>query len=143
MSEQPFATGRCLCGAVTYSIKTAPARMAQCHCKDCQRASGTGHMSLAFFPEDDVVIEGDFAEYEMTADSGNTNIRAFCPRCGSRLFGRNSGRPGVRAVAVGTADDNSWFSPNAVIYCERRADWDITSNEVPNFDGMPPPPPQK
>ncbi len=98
-------------------------------------------MSLAFFPQDDVLIEGEFTEYESKADSGNINTRGFCPRCGSRLFGRNSARPGVRAVAVGTADDNSWFSPNAVIYCDHRADWDITSSEVPNFDAMPPPPP--
>ena len=143
MSEQAFATGRCLCGTVTYTLEAEPARMAQCHCKDCQRSSGTGHMSLAFFAEDDVVIEGDFAEYEMTADSGNVNIRGFCPNCGSRLFGRNSARPGVRAVAVGSVDDNSWFSPQAVIYCDHRAAWDITSEELPNFDRMPPPPPAK
>ena len=143
MSEQTFATGRCLCGTVTYTLKAAPARMAQCHCKDCQRSSGTGHMSLAFFAEDDVVIEGDFAEYQTAADSSNINTRGFCPNCGSRLFGRNSARPGVRAVAVGTADDTSWFSPQAVIYCDRRAAWDITSDELPNFDSMPPPPPAK
>lgn len=143
MSDQPFATGRCLCGAVSYTIDTPPARMAQCHCKDCQRASGTGHMSLAFFPESDVHIDGDFAEFEMTADSGNVNTRGFCPHCGSRLFGRNSARPGVRAVAVGSADDHSWFSPQAVIYCDHRATWDLTSEDVPNFDGMPPPPPAK
>jgi hypothetical protein len=41
--------GRCLCGAITYSISGEPLGMGQCHCKDCQRASGTGHMSLARF----------------------------------------------------------------------------------------------
>ena len=100
-------------------------------------------MSLAFFAQDDVHIDGEFAEYASTADSGNVNTRGFCPSCGSRLFGRNSARPGVRAIAVGTADDTSWFTPNAVLYCDSRADWDITSKEVPNFDGMPPPPPSE
>src|SRR5262245_54738217 len=51
-------TGRCLCGAVTYSINAQPLGMGQCHCKDCQRASGTGHMSLARFKKDDVTIKG-------------------------------------------------------------------------------------
>ena len=42
----------------------------------------------------------------LAIDSGNTNTRVFCPRCGSRLFGRNSARPGMIAVAVGSVDDN-------------------------------------
>jgi hypothetical protein len=58
MFDQPFANGHCLCGAVSYTIHGKPIRMAQCHCKDCQRASGTGHMSLAFFKKDDVAIVG-------------------------------------------------------------------------------------
>jgi len=44
MPNEPFAKGHCLCGAVSYTINANPLRMAQCHCKDCQRASGTGHM---------------------------------------------------------------------------------------------------
>ena len=58
MSDEPFAKGHCLCGAVNYTIQGNAIRMAQCHCKDCQRASGTGHMSLAFFKKDDVAIVG-------------------------------------------------------------------------------------
>ena len=44
MPNEPFAKGHCLCGAVSYTINANLLRMAQCHCKDCQRASGTGHM---------------------------------------------------------------------------------------------------
>ena len=77
MSDEPFANGHCLCGAVSYAIHGKPIRMAQCHCKDCQRASGTGHMSLAFFKKDDVTIAGKTASYPSTADSGNINTRHF------------------------------------------------------------------
>src|SRR5450756_705007 len=99
MSNKPFAEGRCLCGAVSYIINAKPVRMAQCHCKDCQRASGTGHMSLAFFKKEDVTIRGATASYASTADSGNINTRHFCPTCGSRVYGENSGRPGIIAVS--------------------------------------------
>lgn len=135
-----FATGRCLCGAVTYTVNNEPVRTAQCHCKDCQRASGTGHMSLAFFKEDDVDIQGKVNEYSVTADSGNTNTRQFCPQCGSRLFSRNSARPGMMSVAVGSADDNSWFQPQAIFYHKDKPAWDQMDSSLPAFDAMPPPP---
>ena len=63
MSDQPFATGHCLCGAVNFTINAEPVASGQCHCKDCQRASGTGHMSLAFFKAEDVELSGETASY--------------------------------------------------------------------------------
>ncbi len=140
MTDTPFASGGCLCGAVSWRAANPPARMAQCHCRDCQRASGTGHMSLAFFKEEDVAIEGEVTGYDATADSGNINTRYFCPRCGSRLFTRNSGRPGVVGVAVGSSADSGWFAPGAVVYEQSRPAWDITTTDIPHFETMPPPP---
>lgn len=143
MSSTKSATGKCLCGDVSYTINAdEPLRMAQCHCKDCQRASGGGHMSLAFFKKEDIDIKGDTASFGATADSGNTNTRHFCPKCGSRMFGENSARPGLMAVAVGCTDDNSWFKPGGIVYAKDRPAWDVTSTDVPNFDMMPPPPPK-
>ena len=110
------ATGQYLCGAVKYSIEGEPLRMAQCHCKDCQRASGTGHMSLALVKEDQISIDGKFSEYSSVADSGNESIRGFCPTCGARFFARNSARAGNLAVTAGCADNNSWFNPQAIVY---------------------------
>ncbi len=140
MTENVFTTGRCLCGAVSYEITGEPARMAACHCKDCQRSSGTGHMPLAFFKETDVAITGETASYDATADSGNVNTRHFCPRCGSRLFSRNSARPGVIGIAVGCADENAWFSPQVAVYNKRCEVWDGIPLDIPKFDEMPPPP---
>ena len=56
MPDSTFATGGCACGAVTYTISGEPKTMVQCHCNDCKKATGTGHISLAFFTEDDVAI---------------------------------------------------------------------------------------
>lgn len=140
MSGEAFGKGRCLCGAVTFEVMSQPAATGQCHCKDCQRASGTGHMSLAFFKADDVKINGETTSYSVTADSGNTNTRHFCPKCGGRLFGQNSARPGVMAVAAGAFDDNAWFKCDRVVYVKDKPDWDVTPTDVPNFEMMPPPP---
>jgi hypothetical protein len=136
MSE-PFATGRCLCGAVSYTIHGEPVRTAQCHCVDCQRASGSGHMSIAFFKADDVKMTGQTKSYPVTADSGNINTRHFCPTCGSRVYGENSARPGIIGLPVGCMDNKDWFAPQAILYTKHKAGWDYASQDVPNFDGMP------
>lgn len=117
-----------------------PKMMVQCHCLDCQKASGAGHSSNAYFDEKTVVIEGEATGHTVIADSGNEMTRYFCPECGCRMYGRNSGRPNLVSVQVGCLDDQSWFSPQAVLYTSRRHDWDITSDEVPSFEEMPPPP---
>ncbi|MGI9422598.1 MAG: GFA family protein [Hyphomicrobiaceae bacterium] len=140
MSDSSFASGQCLCGAVTYKINGEPIGAGQCHCKDCQRASGTGHMSLAFFKADDVDVQGETASFAVTAESGNTNTRHFCPKCGGRLFGENSARPGMLAVAIGSVDDNDWFEPQRIVYVKDKPQWDVTSTDVANFERMPPPP---
>ena len=75
----------------------------------------------------------------MTADSGNINTRHFCPNCGSRLFGENSAFPGMINVTAGSVDDNSWFSPQRVLYKKAQPAWDITTEDVPCYDAMPPP----
>lgn len=139
MSESPFATGSCRCGAITLTLKEKPKMMLQCHCLDCQKAGGGGHSSHAYFDEKAVVVEGEAAGHTVLADSGNEMTRYFCPRCGSRLYGRNGGRPNLVSIEVGCLDDQSWFSPQAVLYTSRRHDWDIISDEISSFEEMPPP----
>ena len=128
---------------MTYKLDAEPLRMGQCHCKHCQRASGTGHMSLAFFSKDDVDIKGDYTEYASEADSGNHNIRAFCPTCGARVFSRNSANEQVIGITAGCADKNNWFKPQFIVYNKDKPDWDAMDDTVPAFDAMPPKPAKK
>ena len=138
MADPTFARGSCRCGEVTLTITEKPKMMMQCHCLDCQKATGTGHTSQAYFDEKDVLIKGEVVGHTVTANSGNKMTRHFCQVCGSRLFGRNSGRPGLISVEVGCLDDHSWYSPQAVLFTSRQNDWDITAGDIPHFDKMPP-----
>jgi hypothetical protein len=140
MTQNFPANGRCLCGAVRVTVKAAPLRMAQCHCRDCQRISGTGHTTNALFNEADVEIAGETKGFAVTADSGSTLTRYFCPLCGSRMFARNSARPGAIILSAGVFDDSSWFQPQSVLYAKRRPTWDMVRSDTPTFDAMPPAP---
>lgn len=143
MAQTVKATGGCLCGAVRFEVSGVPIRMAQCHCRDCQRASGTGHMSNAIFKAADVEIAGTTASYASTSDSGNVLTRHFCPTCGGRVFLTSQVRPGMVVMAAGAFDDMSWFEPEIVLFTKRRPDWDMTTDKVPNFEAGPPPPKSK
>jgi hypothetical protein len=88
---------------------------------------------------DDVTITGKTASYASTAESDNINTRHFCPTCGSRVYGENSAYPGLINIAVGCLDDNSWFSPQRIVYAKDRPRWDVTSTDIANFERMPPP----
>ncbi len=143
MPDIVHGTGGCLCGAVRFTVKGAPIRMAQCHCLDCQRASGTGHMSNAIFNAADVDVTGETASYASTADSGNTLTRHFCPTCGGCVFLFSQARPGMIVMAAGAFDDSRWFEPQIVLFTKRRPHWDLTTEGVPNFEAGPPPPKPK
>jgi hypothetical protein len=132
------ARGDCLCGTIKISVDGPVTLMAQCHCRDCQRSSGTGHMPLVFLSADSVTISGEATAYASTTDSGNTSTRSFCPTCGSRVFGTNTLRPGVFAIPVGVFEDRSWFKPDVVVYSKSRDEWDISDAETPSFEMMPP-----
>src|SRR5260221_13043729 len=79
-------TGSCQCGDVRYEIDADPYFAGHCHCRDCQRAGGAGHITSAGFPPDALKVSGATTKYESKSDSGLQVIRQFCPRCGSRLF---------------------------------------------------------
>ena len=137
MREEVLTEGRCLCGDVTYVLTGKPVGMAQCHCKGCQRATGTGHINNAFFKTEQFTVKGELSSHEQKADSGNINRRYFCPKCGSRIYNEVSAKPGIVGVHVGCADDNSWFDPAMVVFCSMRPGWDMTSSDIPNHDTMP------
>jgi len=48
--------GGCLCGGVRYRLYTAPARLSDCHCIDCRRASAAPFVTWGEVPRDDIEL---------------------------------------------------------------------------------------
>jgi hypothetical protein len=132
--------GGCLCGAVRYEISTAPAMAGFCCCESCRKLSGSGHAFHALVPEEAMKISGDFRGFEWRADSGNTVTTSFCPTCGSPLFGKSSGMPGVVTFRVASLDDPAAISPQMAVYTKRLLAWDRLDPALPAFKEMPPMP---
>jgi hypothetical protein len=109
-------TGRCLCGDCSYEIVGDPIIVAHCYCLDCQHLSGAGHTTGAMFAEDGIRLIGTPASYALTSAGGNTVTRLFCGRCGSPLFGKNTGMPGVMTVTLGTLDSSAGLKPEVAVF---------------------------
>jgi hypothetical protein len=136
-------SGSCSCGAVTYVCASAPVVAGNCHCRDCQKASGSAYNPTFMVPEDTITIHGQVKWYERVGDSGKPVHRGFCPECGSRLFSKSTVMAGLIGVSAGTLDDPEQFKPRANIYASRARSWDIMDPALPQFPKLPPsPPPQ-
>ncbi|MES2605197.1 MAG: GFA family protein [Pseudomonadota bacterium] len=130
-------SGHCLCGDISYSADAEPVFTGNCHCKDCQRASGSAFVAAMIFPEDRVVVQGEAKYFESKADSGNIHKRGFCPNCGSRMFAKFSAMPGMLGVAAGTLNDSSSYSPKLDFFVASAAVWDHMDPQLPKKQGAP------
>ncbi len=131
-------TGGCLCGAVRYQAEGRPLFAVLCHCRDCQRASGAGHVPVMGVPKSSFAVRGETKIYAIRHASGRTSVRHFCPTCGSLLFGTAEIVPEAVSIYVGTLDEPSVFQPEAVMFKRDRHAWDVTAGALAEFDTMPP-----
>lgn len=129
--------GGCLCGAVTYEAREAPQIVGHCYCVDCRKTSGTGHGTHAALPEGALTVNGEVKFYDRAADSGNIVSRGFCGRCGSAIFSRNSGMPGMAFLRASSLDDPDAITPSMIVYASRAPAWDKLDDALPAFAEMP------
>jgi hypothetical protein len=74
-------SGGCACGAIRYRCAAPPVFCLNCHCRDCQRESGSAFMPVMAVPKAAFEIErGAPIYFDLTADSGKTTPRSFRPR---------------------------------------------------------------
>jgi hypothetical protein len=132
-------TGGCLCGAIRYEIDGEPFRIANCHCDDCRKATGSAYATNLFFKEEQIkILQGTPKKFEHLADSHNTMIKEFCSDCGSQVFGSGANRPGVKNIKVGSIDDARFVKPQVNLYTAHALSCSYIDDEIDNFQGMPP-----
>ena len=75
--------GHCACGKVSYeSSADAPAFTGICHCKTCQRSTGSAFSVVLAVPDATLKIDGPLKTFTSQGDSGKSISRRFCPECG-------------------------------------------------------------
>ncbi len=132
-------TGRCLCGAVRYESEGDPLFSLHCHCRDCQRSSGTAYIAAIRVPAVGFrITQGTPKRYISKADSGNEITRVFCGDCGSPLYVQVSTRPDIVGIRVGSLDGPSGFRAEADIFVKSAQPWDHMDPALLKYPTYPP-----
>jgi hypothetical protein len=95
----PTIAGGCLCGAVRYRSQAEPVMQVICHCKTCQKNSGSAFSMNVAVPQDTLELEGDEPRrYEdRSGSSGQPFYRQYCAKYG---LTRLQPRRGLRSAGV-------------------------------------------
>lgn len=124
--------GGCLCGAVRFRVtgKLGPAGF--CHCKQCQRSSGSAFAANAPVRTRYFEITSGLklvSEYQ----SSPGKFRAFCSRCGSPIYSRRQDDPDSRNLRLGTLDSDPERRPLAHVWVDSKAPWYSIEDSLPQY----------
>jgi len=127
--------GGCSCGAVHYRLTAAPMFVHCCHCRDCQRQTGSAFALNALIETDCVeVLSGAPEPVAMPTESGRPHDIYRCPKCRIAVWSDYGRRGVLRFVRVGTLDDPSVITPDVHIYTRSKLPWVTLPEGVPAFE---------
>jgi hypothetical protein len=128
--------GGCACGVVRYRMLSEPMFVHCCHCRWCQRETGSAFVINALIEADRVVLLADEPEVVLTpSESGRGQKIARCPTCRVALWSNYSGMGDrIRFVRVGTLDEPDRLAPDIHIYTASKQPWVVLPEGVPAVD---------
>ena len=128
--------GGCTCGRVRYRLTDAPIVVHCCHCRWCQRESGSAFALNAVIEADRVNLLGDSPErIETPSASGKGQAIFRCPRCMIAVWSHYAGA-GEKAnfIRVGTLDDPDACPPDVHIFTSSKQSWLALPEDAEAFD---------
>ena len=130
--ESPLSGG-CACGAVRYDLTAPPMFVHCCHCRWCQRESGSAFVLNAIVETDCITTTAGAPELiDTPSESGKGQKIARCPKCGVALWSHYAGLGSAIAfLRAGALDDPDAFPPDIHIYTGSKQPWVTLSHDVP------------
>lgn len=130
--------GGCGCGYVRYQIATDPLIVHACHCRYCQRQSGTAFALNALYEADDVkLLSGSVDIIDTPSPSGEGQLICRCPKCHVAVWSNyfmGGIREGIRFVRIGTLDNPDLLEPDVHIFTESKQPWVILPKDANVFE---------
>lgn len=127
--------GGCACGAVRYRLTGAPIVTHACHCRKCQRRSGSAFAVNAMIEADCISLLGQTPEIVPTPSSLPEGQKAHrCPVCRVEVWSNHAAfGDGIVMLHVGTLDRGEAIAPDIHCYTASRHPWVIVPEDVRAF----------
>jgi hypothetical protein len=127
--------GGCACGAMRYRLTSGPMFVHCCHCKDCQRQTGSAFVINALIETDRIErLKGEPEPVTVPTDSGRPHDVYRCPLCWTAVWSDYGRRKVLSFVRVGTLDEPSALPPDVHIFTRSKLPWVGLPESVPAFD---------
>ena len=132
MNDTPSFEGGCTCGHVRYRMTGAPLFVHCCHCRWCQRETGSAFALNALIEAARVeLLAGAVDLVDTPSCSGRGQAIARCPQCRLALWSHYGGRAQLSFVRVGTLDAPDRFPPDIHIFTSTKQPWVTLGDGVP------------
>lgn len=130
----PGFEGGCTCGFVRYRLSSRPMFVHGCHCRWCQRETGSAFAVNALIEADRVaLLAGSIEVIDTPSSSGAGQRIARCPRCRVATWSHYAYAgigDFVRFVRVGTLDDPDRLPPDIHIFTASKQPWVVLPSNV-------------
>jgi hypothetical protein len=127
--------GGCACGRLRYRLTSNPMFVHCCHCRECQRQTGSAFVLNAVIETDRVEkLSGETEAVPVPTDSGRPHIIHRCKSCKVAIWSQYGGFLPLSFVRVGTLDDPSSLPPDIHIYTRTKLPWVALPAGVPAFE---------
>lgn len=120
-------SGRCMCGATTWTATTQIIWAAICHCEDCRKAASCDHVSWFGLERRAVNWKGPRKCFK----SSELVVRSFCQDCGSPMSFETEIFESETHLYAATLNDRTSYKPSAHIYWSERLPWIEISDSLP------------
>ena len=123
--QEDVFEGGCDCKTVRYRMTSRPLFVNCCHCRWCQRESGSAFAINAMIEAERVeIIQGTPDVVDTPSNSGKGQKISRCPQCRIALWSNYAGAgDAVRFVRVGTLDEPDRLPPDIHIFTESKQSW--------------------
>jgi hypothetical protein len=123
----------CQCGDLAADVGAGAEQVVACHCRACQRRSGSPFGVIAYFDGADVTLHGRSSAFARTGTSGKPFISHFCPRCGTTVWVRSGGKPDAIGIPVGLFADPAFPAPIRSVWEETQHHWVAIPGAIAHF----------
>ena len=122
--SQPYATGSCQCGNVSYELLSEPLATYVCYCTECIKLSAGVASTTMAIPRDSLRIsQSTLRQFERDGHDGTRNRAHFCPDCGNRIYHENPDQPEIIRLKTGTLDNQDVVHPVLHVWTIRKPAW--------------------